>query len=376
LPATPPNPLDFLECQNGTTADGTFTASVVDNGTNRVFNDQIIGITTGDVLPGLEAAIAKRIERDIVPSLKTVYAGAEWGVTPDHPAFAFAAPWGTGPGTSDFKGAAATFQGLLPFSYSAGCNPLTDSRCSTSFVAWNQTPTLAKTGGTSDLDHVSCSFTGTTAQCDGRHHHDGTLQLQMTTRASNVAMTLRRIDAAQVTVECRSSGTWASCGTTSATATLNGSGSGTISLDVSLAYRDDDPDLRMTMNIGLLADHALLNSSDSMTGWFVRNEWYKLVYYALAPDHAASGTAPRSCNDTTPTCLQIANLAPANKQRSILILAGRSLTGSPRPNGTLADFLEGANVNPAVDTSTDLAFEQRPVNSSFNDRVVVLDANP
>jgi hypothetical protein len=369
LPATPPNPLDFLECQNGTTADHIFAAAVVDNGVNRVFNDQVVGVTTGDVLPGLEAAISKRIERDIVPGLKAVYASAQWGVSSTNPIFAFAVPWAS-PGTSIFQGVAGTFQGLLPFSYSAGCNPLTDSRCTTTFVAWNQTPALTKTGGASDLDNISCSFTGTVAQCTGRQHLDGSLQLRMTTRASNVAMALRRIDATQATVECQSSGPWTSCGTASAAGTLDSSGSGTISLDVSLPFRTDDPDLRITMNIGLLADHALLNPADPTSGWFVRNEWYKLVYYAIAPNHAASGTAPRSCEDTTPTCLQVANVTPANKQRSILILAGRSLTGIARPNGTFADFLEGANAD------LDLAFEQRPVNSSFNDRVVVLDANP
>src|SRR5258708_1405834 len=191
LPATAPDPLDFLEGQNGTTADLIFAASVIDNGVNRVFNDQVVGMTAGDVLPGLEAAISKRIERDIVPSLKAVYASAQWGVSSTNPVFAFAAPWGS-PGTSSFQGAAGTFQGLLPFSYSAGCNPLTDSRCTTTFVAWNQTPTLTKTGGASDLDNISCSFTGTIAQCTGRQHHDGSLQVRMTARASNGAMPLRR----------------------------------------------------------------------------------------------------------------------------------------------------------------------------------------
>jgi hypothetical protein len=65
----------------------------------------------------------------------------------------------------------------------------------------------------------------------------------------------------------------------------------------------------------------------------------------------------------------VANLAPADKQRAILILAGRSLSGDPRPNGSLADFVEGANAG------LDLRFEQRPVNAAFNDRLVVLDAN-
>ena len=74
----------------------------------------------------------------------------------------------------------------------------------------------------------------------------------------------------------------------------------------------------------------------------------------LTPSHAASAAPPRSCS----SCLHVANLVPSGKQRAILILAGRSLDGSPRPNGALADFLEGANAD------LDLNFEQRAVNSA------------
>ena len=373
LPATPPNPLDFLECQNGTTADATFTASVIDNGANRVFNDQVVGITTGDVLPGLEAAISKRIERDIVPSLKAVYAGAEWGLSSTNPVFPFAAPWAS-PGTSDFKGVAATFQGLLPFSYSQSCNPATDPRCTTSFVAWDQTvsPDLQKTGGSSDLNNNNCSFpSATSVICTGQYNGSGTLQVQMTARASNVAMALRQLDATQAIAEVQVLGSWVALAAT-ATGTLRTNGSSTVSVNASLPNSPDGTNIRVTVNIAVLADHPLLDPSNATRGWFVRNEWYKLVYYAIAPNHAASGTAPRSCDETILTCLQVANVTPANKQRAILILAGRSLTGLARPNGALADFVEGANAN----LPADLVFEQRTVNSSFNDRVVVVDANP
>ena len=228
-----------------------------------------------------------------------------------------------------------------------------------------------KTGGTADLDNPGRSFPSTTAvRWSGTYDsNDGTLQVQMTARASNVAMALRQLGAAQVTAEVRISGTWSAVAvTTSVTKTMSNDGSVTLSsINVALPYESEGTNFRITMNI---ADHPLLDPTDPTTGWFVRNEWYKLVYYAIAPNHAASGTAPRSCNDTTPTCLQVTSVLPANKQRAILILAGRSLTGQARPNGTLTDFLEGANAD------LDLAFEQRTVNSSFNDRVVVVDANP
>ena len=61
---------------------------------------------------------------------------------------------------------------------------------------------------------------------------------------------------------------------------------------------------------------------------------------------------------------------PSGEARALLILAGRSLAGAARPNGRLEDFVEGANAD------LDLAFESRPVNAAFNDRVVVLDAKP
>jgi hypothetical protein len=123
---------------------------------------------------------------------------------------------------------------------------------------------------------------------------------------------------------------------------------------------------RIRIDRAAIGDHALLDPLAPVSGWFVRNEWYRLLYYALTPSHAASAAPPRSCS----ICLHVANLVPAGKQRAILILAGRSLDGSPRPNGALADFLEGANAD------LDLNFEQRAVNSAFNDRIVVVDANP
>jgi len=165
------------------------------------------------------------------------------------------------------------------------------------------------------------------------------------------------------------------------TVTMNPNGSATITFGAWLPNIDSmgwltQATYRIRLERAVIWDHPLLDASvSSPTGWFARNEWYRLVYYALAPNHAASGAAPRSCESTTPTCLSVTNVSPTNKQRAILILAGRSLTNpAGRPNGTLADFVEFGNAD------LDFVFEQRPVsraiNAPFNDRVVVLDANP
>ena len=68
----PPNPRDYLECYSGT----AFRSNLPDNGANPVSNDQVVAITAADLLPALEGAIAKRIERDVVPELRLVYASA------------------------------------------------------------------------------------------------------------------------------------------------------------------------------------------------------------------------------------------------------------------------------------------------------------
>ena len=50
-------------------------------------------------------------------------------------------------------------------------------------------------------------------------------------------------------------------------------------------------------------------------------------------------------------------------------LAGRSLGARSRPSGQLADYLEGVN-------AAGPGFESRAVNAAFNDRIVLVDANP
>ena len=70
-PAPGINPADYIECFNsGTPAFST-------TGPATSFNDQVLAVTTADLIPELEAAIQQRMQREIAPVLKTVYASAD-----------------------------------------------------------------------------------------------------------------------------------------------------------------------------------------------------------------------------------------------------------------------------------------------------------
>ena len=365
--SVPANPRDYLEC-HGTHA---FRSAVPDNGANPVFNDQVVAVSPADLLPALEAAIAKRIERDIVPPLKNVYANAAWGLSAAHPVFAFAAPFAD-PGTSSFQGAAGELQGLLPFNQTRDCS---GARCLPDLVAYAATPgnAVAVLG---EIDSQSCVWeSAQVRRCEGQYRGIP-MRLEMSATFNNVAMGLRALDPSRLEVAARSNavlGAWQPQPVDYSAVMNDGSIAGRPAGSVTLTFGATLPDLaamgwgtsaqfRVRIDRAVIADHALLDPAAAATGWFVRNEWYRLLYYAIAPGHAASDPAPRSCSG----CLEVSNVGPS---RAILILAGRSLAGAARPNGALADFVEGSNAD------RDLAFESRAVNAGFNDRVVVLDAN-
>src|SRR5207245_189759 len=90
-------------------------------GPSGAFNDQVVKITVADLMPGLEAAIANRVEREIVPQLKAVYNSPTWAsnLSAANPVYPYPAAFADPGTTGSFQGSAASCtgsvcRGLLP----------------------------------------------------------------------------------------------------------------------------------------------------------------------------------------------------------------------------------------------------------------------
>jgi hypothetical protein len=391
VPAAGINPLNYVECFNSATL-----TSFATSGPSGSFNDQAVKITLADLMPAIEAAIAVRIERQIAPVLKAIYTPGAWGFGGTEPVYPFPAPFGD-PSISAMQGAAPNTPGLLPLSYAetspgsgVACAPgPSDPRCAPSFVAWTGTPTM--TGGT----NPSCTATATEITCNYYRTcliiclTAGTTNFTLTATATNVGMAMRRLNSAAPMTNVSS--------VTNLSAVLNSSGSATMTL-VGSATQQTGAGLggalgallcgvlnflevckQETFSVPILvfADHSFLNSTTigtGATGWYLRNRWHEVSYYAVASGYTPAGLGTPSCA-TGASCLSVANVAPSGAQRAILILAGRSINGTARPSGTLANYLEFGNAS--------AAFERQPVSTAatptlknpFNDRIVVVDSN-
>ena len=404
---------NYLECENASSpADVNFVTS----GPSGAFNDQVVKITVSDLMPGLEAAIADRIQREIVPALKTTYAGTAWGLTGSN-VYPFAAPFAN-PSTSAMQGTLGTLAGLLPMTH-AETSPLSgtlctvgsDTRCAPSFVSWTSaslsgasifSPTCATTAS-----QINCSFYYRVCLFSFLCGTTTTVPYTVTGTASNVGMALRQLNS--------STANMTNVSTASVTATLNTDGSATATITGNAAVSSSGTGLvsnlictlsgflgiefgckqsTLSIPITVFADNSLLDASTaSSTGWFARNKWHELTYYATVNGYSpARLTNPPSCNNQTlplhvpigpPTgndCLGISNLSSVTVggQRALLILAGRSINANSRPSTNLSDYLEFGNATPATSpyefetvSGANLPALKRP----FNDRIVVVDTN-
>ena len=393
-----PDLRNYLECGNET---GSFVSSSPGN----TFNDQVLRVTATDVIPALEAAIADRMQGEIAPVLRTVYTSSEYsGIPSSSPLYPYAAPFAN-PGTANFRGAAGTYQGLLPFSQTQGCNPATDARCTTTFVNWSSgtPPSASKISGVGTIDSQTCAWQsgGEIAECVGQFSEDSTnptgagILLQLTATFTNVAMGLRQLDWTKAQVQARnmSPDPWQPVTLEPAPATratMNADGSVTIRLRATLPNIDSKgwdvwAEFRVSLERAVIGDHFLLNPATTgpgaATSWFVRNEWYRTLYYAAAQQNTAGALASFGCNNTN--CLRfnegLGCGGGANwcNIRALLVLGGASLSNpAGRPNGNLADYFEYTNADGGT------FYEQHPMrratnvanaNGPWNDRVILVD---
>jgi len=356
----PPDWRNYLECQNATSpADNTFATT----GPSGSFNDQLVTITVGDLMPALEAAIASRVEREIAPVLSAVYTPSAWGFAGSNAIYAYPATFaspGPGAGTSTYQGAAGTYRGLLPFNQANCTTAASNPRCSNSFLTFSKLGSDAQiAGGGSIRTQSSCAWSSNTYICTGQYN-DTTVSISFQFRVTNVAMGLRTFDSSKITctAEDDAGGGWPTQ-TVPCTSTValqsNGSAIVTVTTGATpvITTAGWGTYANYMINIDRLAfgDHSLLDTTDATTGWFARNEWFRLAYYAVAPSNTALRLPlERSCT-TAADCLSVSNVTPTNKS-AVLVLAGRTLNGTSRPSSTLADYLEFGNAQAAYERQT------------------------
>jgi hypothetical protein len=356
---------NYLECENATypTPDATF----VTTGPSASFNDQVMRVTVADVMPAIEAGIADRIAREILPALKAVYTPATWGFTGSSPVTAnpvlpFAAPFanpGSGTGTSDYRGVSGTYAGLLPFNQTQGCTESTsDPRCTTAttggtaFLVFSKSGTdTAISGSGSVRTSSTCTWVSTVYVCTGEYLAPS-IAVMASVTVTNVAMGLRAIDPSKITctaVDDVGNGIPVQNVACSSSVVLQPDGSAIITVstvalpDISSSGWGTYANYKINIDRAAIGDHALLSSTDSTTGWFVRNEWYRLVYYTVAASNTALRLpAERSCTSAG-DCPTVTAGTGTTSTSALLVLAGRSINGRARPSSTLADYFEFGN---------------------------------
>jgi hypothetical protein len=418
--ATSANVVNYLDCDNATPADASFTTS----GPAGSFNDQVLRITARELIPPLETAIAPRIEREIVPALRSVYASNAWGsnVSASNPFYPYAAPFTDPAVGASYRGATSSCSGLstdacqgqLPAVYvsdpygSGVCATAAGSACDPNFVRWTS-GTIEVTEATVDgvvytlgtiiagllnwdLVVNNCTV-GTVNGGTPREHTElrckarvpglsgydsNNVRYRVRGTAINVGMAFRQFDTTGITIQTPPSATVNSAGTATVTyegrANVSAGGGALVSvalcgLDVlgiltglltGLQCREVD----VTVPITLFNDAPVVNAKHPDIGWFARNEWYRVLYFATAKEATPGrGSSTPNCS-TGGDCLE---LDGQHNKRALLFLAGRSLNGTVGHTRILDDFLDIS-----ANRDTGKRFETRLLSATYNDRIWVV----
>lgn len=365
---------NFLDGANAGTNDDAFEMrsppNDVDSTGSVVFNDRLVAITANDLWPAVEGVVAGKLQENDGAGGKPWLAAYIEQYRTTWSRYPFAASFD--PAASTFKGVAGTTEGLLPMT--------TDS----TFLTWKTSgpaPTIAAAPGNPGTVDVGQWYTdctnSTTTQLDCKADYCGTTPNQAWVRisatANNPGMAFVRAFVASDLNEQRSIGglninfSSTTAVILASTYTLAADGTGAITLDLRMPSRSCTGQRTIWARIPVPPYHAITTPTEAYVGWFSANQWYKHVYYAVAPAYAPGGATCTAGG--SPACLTLNNAtSPTNNKLALLVFAGRPLPGTSRPSTTLGNYFEAQNAS-----ASDLVFDyQAVVGKTFNDRASVV----
>lgn len=387
-----PDYRDYLECQNASSPIGAaFGTTIVDNATNQAINDQAVYITAKEILNAMQGPLAERLQRTVAPLLSEF--GDKWitGAKFLPYAVSFSPPEASLP-TNNHCGSGGQLEGLLPIADNSGTCATT---WSTASISGDGITSLGCTTPAAP-NPVVCTFryyqltllglalpgvtgAGTvTAVVQATAPHAAASFRQPlvlgdfspnTVTFSNLSYTPKITGDTDMSVQatvtapnlCRDSLLGGLCNllslllATPSTVTVQFPQLATASLVGSK--------LTTAAKNGHAGPFDLLNPVvDDPHYWFIRNEWYRYTYYAIAP----IASAAQSGGNITVSGFPVAN-GSTNDKRFVLTVMGPATTGQVRsPTAALNQYVEGQN---ALTGGSPRTFAYQVYTVSGNDRV-------
>lgn len=379
---------NYLDNDAGAVSDDVFEMQP----RSAVFNDTLVSITAQELFSVVENAVALRMQRTVVPRLQQYY--ADWGGLP------YPAAFDADKARNDFAGAVPGTLPVTSTSVIAGHLPILRAD-QASLLTWNTTtspPVLRQRVSPSyspfdpsvhvrdasmspvddpgPLDTVNVGSLACTQPAPEvlrcTFDTNGTTRVMLTATVDNAARGV--VSMASITDSSAFPGE-----TVAGSAQQDGS--------ANVEYKAIMPSgaNRAELTRPAVDPNLTLDAPGATTGWFVQNQWYRLVRYAVAPGAAPGrptagpGAVAECTAGTTATCLDARHAnGTVEFSRAVLVLAGSKAfkagpTAQLRQDEAGAATTDLANYFESGNLSAGLQYEEKrratqPA-AAFNDRL-------
>jgi len=399
-----PDYRDYLECQNASSPiDNAFGTTMVDNATNQVVNDQAVYITAKEILNAMQGPLAERLQRTVAPLL------SEYSdLWPSSNFLPYAFSFTVAPETvtmAQLCGPSATTvppqatEGMLPLAQNAGgcvstwtspsvsgsgsgsCGPATppstDVRCTFNYYQLSGLGALLLGGGAATADvtieatapHAAASFRQPLKPSDVSVPPGYVVQAATFTPQTDGDAKLSLVIRITGTQLCDNFLLGVVCNLLPG---LLASPVGPVAVQFPQLANSVTLQGTKLSNSVLTAQpppYDFLNpAAGAANYWFMKNEWYRYTYYAVAPGTSAAQTGGNLTVTSFPSAY-----GNNNDKRFVLALVGPPVSGQTRPSTAVGQYMEGAN---AATGASPRQFAYQVFTVSGNDRIATCPFAP